>query len=154
LRNSSPDWRTVGLNSSTGKRGRKSAACKASAAVTVLLPACREHSNSTRGSATIAVGLTGTTAVKNGSAADSYATAGDCAAAGNTLQRFTDTAAFDAALTGSFTLLAAAPPGRRSVAWPRCPTRADRCWAGPPALPSPAWRFGDRVDPSETGFRS
>ncbi|MFO0842642.1 MAG: PEP-CTERM sorting domain-containing protein [Gemmataceae bacterium] len=64
-----------------------------------------------RGSANIAVGLTGITAVKNGTAVDIYATAGDGTVAGNTLQRFTDTAAFNADLTGSFALLATAPSG-------------------------------------------
>jgi hypothetical protein len=42
---------------------------------------------------------------------DIFATAGDGTAALNTLQRFTDTAAFDANLTGAFTLLATAEAG-------------------------------------------
>lgn len=64
-----------------------------------------------RGSADIVGELTGLTAVKNGSNVDLFATAGNGTVAANTLQRFTDTAAFNANLTGSFVELVTAPAG-------------------------------------------
>jgi hypothetical protein len=64
-----------------------------------------------RGSANIVGGLTGITAVKNGSNVDIFVTAGEGTMAANTLQRFTDIAAFNASLSGSFVELVAAPTG-------------------------------------------
>ncbi|HYF65487.1 MAG TPA: CHRD domain-containing protein, partial [Herpetosiphonaceae bacterium] len=63
---------------------------------------------STGGELGVARGATGLTGVISGTSVVLYATMNT--AAGNRLERFVDTAAFNAQITGTFTLLATAPP--------------------------------------------
>lgn len=81
-----------------------------------------------RGSSNILGGLSGITAVANGNGVSVFATTGDGATQQNTLQLFADTAAFNANLTGAFSLLATAPSGTafRGVAF------------GPSVVPEPS----------------